>query len=65
MHGLHAQKQSLLIPRSPRSSYKLIMRHRSCMNLWLQVDHEAFQRMIQEHAESKKAQKELELKVKQ
>jgi hypothetical protein len=35
------------------------------MNLWLQVDHEAFQRMIQEHAESKKAQKELELKVKQ
>ncbi len=31
----------------------------------LQVDHEAFHRMAQEHAEAKRSQKELELKVKQ
>lgn len=30
-----------------------------------QVDHEAFQRMAQEHAASKKEHRELELKVKQ
>jgi hypothetical protein len=39
--------------------------HRLTHLLAAQVDHEAFHRMTQEHAEAKRSQKELELKVKQ